>query len=447
MAAKSGHSPFAFISKIGNGLDDSQDVRLQKSLLVVGSFMFIAAGALWGIFYILFKEPTAGMIPLSYAIVSLLSVIHFGLTRRYRFFRSSQLVLILVLPFVLMLALGGFINSSTVILWSFICPLGALLFAEYKQSPRWLAAYLVLLIVSGILQPYVRSANHLPQGLVILFFVLNLGAVSTIAFVLLHYFVGQKELAYRLLKIEQDRSESLLLNILPREIADRLKSGEKTIADHYPSVSILFVDMVGFTPLTNMLSPTDMVELLNKIYSQFDTLIEKHGAEKIRTIGDNYMIASGLPRPRSDHAQVLSHLALEMNAFIDHLPPVGDRQLSFRMGINSGPVIAGVIGQKKFAYDVWGDTVNTASRMESQGIPGKIQITEATYELIKDDFKCEAHGPVSVKGKGEMKTWFLVGIGDSPSGRASINTISSRSIPFFTSSTDIGSKPYKWERK
>ena len=412
MAAQSGHSPFALLSRIGNGLNDSQDIRLQKSLLVVGSFMFIAAGALWGIVYVLFQEPAAGMIPLSYAIISLISVIHFGLTRQYRFFRSSQLVLILVLPFTLMIALGGFINSSVVIFWSFICPLGALLFAEYKQSPRWLAAYLILLIASGILQPYVRSSNHLSQGLVILFFVLNLGVVSTIAFVLLHYFVGQKELAYRLLKIEQDRSENLLLNILPREIATRLKNGEKTIADHYPSISILFVDMVGFTPLTNVLSPTDMVNLLNKIYSYFDELIERHGAEKIQTIGDNYMIASGLPRPRSDHAQVLANLALEMNVFIANLPPVEDRRLSFRMGINSGPVIAGVIGQKKFAYNLWGDTVNTASRMESQGTPGKIQITQSTYELIKDDFHCEFHGTVSVKGKGEMETWFLVGIRD-----------------------------------
>jgi adenylate cyclase len=161
--------------------------------------------------------------------------------------------------------------------------------------------------------------------------------------------------------------------------------------------------------LTNVLSPTDMVQLLNRIYSQFDALIEKHGAEKIRTIGDSYMIASGLPRRRADHAQVLAHLALDMNAFVAQLPPVGNRQLSFRMGINSGPVIAGVIGQKKFAYDVWGDTVNTASRMESQGIPGKIQITRATYELVKNEFKCEVHGPVSVKGKGEMDTWFVVG--------------------------------------
>jgi guanylate cyclase len=228
--------------------------------------------------------------------------------------------------------------------------------------------------------------------------------------VLLHYFVGQKDLAYRLLRVEQDRSESLLLNVLPRDIAARLKSGERIIADHYPSVSILFADLVGFTPLTNVLSPNEMVELLNEIYSHFDSLIEKHGAEKLRVIGDNYMVAAGLPRPRADHARVLARLALEMNAYIDSLAPVGDRRLAFRIGINSGPVIAGVIGHKKFAYDVWGDTVNTASRMESQGMPGKIQITQATYELLKDDFVCELIGRVDVKGKGAMETWNLVGI-------------------------------------
>jgi guanylate cyclase len=396
------------VLKLGVSLDDAQDIRLQKSTLVVGSLMFIAAGALWGIAYILLHEPAAGMIPLSYAIVSSLSVLHFGLTHQYRFFRASQLVLILLLPFLLMVALGGFINSSAVIFWSFISPLGALLFAEYRQAPRWLLFYLALLVLSGFLQPYVRLTNHLAQDVIIIFFVLNIAAVSSIAFVLLHYFVGQKELAYRLLRVEQDRSENLLLNVLPLEIAARLKGGERTIADHYPSVSILFADLVGFTPLTEMLSPSEMVELLNEIYSHFDSLIEKNGVEKIRTIGDNYMVASGLPRPRAGHAQVLARLALEMKSYITSLAPVAGRRLAFRMGINSGPVVAGVIGQKKFAYDVWGDTVNIASRMESQGVPGEIQITQATYELLKDDFVCESNGPVAVKGKGEMETWLLI---------------------------------------
>ena len=409
MATQPGRFPFSTIVTIGFRLEDAPDIQLKKSVLVFGSIMFVVVGLSWGTIYLLNQE-LAGLIPLTYGVISFLSIIHFRITRRYEFFSISQLVLILILPFLLMLALGGYVNSSAVILWAFISPIGALSFAKYKQSPRWLAVYLVLLIISGLLQPFVNHANHLPQSLVIVFYVLNLGGVSVIAFVLLYYFVGQKDLIYRLLKAEQDRSEALLLNVLPQEIAERLKGGEEIIADHHPSVSVLFADLCGFTSLSTILSPTGMVEMLNEIYSHFDSLIEKYGVEKIRTIGDNYMIASGVPQPRGDHAQVLAHLALEMNAYIAGLPPVGDQRIFFRIGMNSGPVIAGVIGHKKFSYDVWGDAVNIASRMESQGVPGKIQVTQAVYDLIKDDFTFEYNGPVMIKGKGEMVTWFLVGI-------------------------------------
>jgi guanylate cyclase len=308
-----------------------------------------------------------------------------------------------------MVALGGFINSSAVILWSFISPLGALLFSEPRSAPRWLFAYLGALIISGFLQPYVRTANHLSEVLLIPFFILNIGTVSAIAFALLYFFVGQKNLALELLQLEQEKSERLLLNVLPRQVAVRLKSGENIIADHYDCASILFADMAGFTPLTEEMEPAAMVTLLNHIYSHFDSLVEKCGAEKLRTMGDNYMVAAGVPTPRPDHAHVLARLSLDMMAYLTVLPPLGQKRLSFRMGMNSGPVIAGVIGHKKFQYDVWGDTVNIASRMESQGEPGKIQISQATYELIKDEFICQPKGQVAIKGKGLMETWNLVG--------------------------------------
>jgi guanylate cyclase len=213
----------------------------------------------------------------------------------------------------------------------------------------------------------------------------------------------------RLLRQEQDRSESLLLNVLPQQVAERLKGGSQIIADHYDSASILFADLVGFAPLTSELTPREMVELLNEIFSRFDSLVEEFGVEKIRTIGDNYMVASGLPRPRPDHAKALAALALAMNGYLATRPKIGGRRLSFRIGINSGPVIAGIIGVRKFHYDVWGDSVNIASRMESQGTPGKIQVTRGTYELIKDEFICEPHGSIEVKGRGPMETWFLEG--------------------------------------
>jgi guanylate cyclase len=199
------------------------------------------------------------------------------------------------------------------------------------------------------------------------------------------------------------------LNILPKDIADILKVESRTIADQYDSASVMFADFVGFTPLTAQMSPTGIVMLLNEIYSYFDTLVEKYGVEKIRTIGDNYMVASGVPRPRVDHAQALAYMALDMQDYVSNLPPRDGKSLNFRIGINSGSLVAGVIGNKKFSYDVWGDAVNIASRMESHSEPGKIQITQNTLELLDEQFICQPRGSVTIKGKGEMETWFLTG--------------------------------------
>ena len=211
------------------------------------------------------------------------------------------------------------------------------------------------------------------------------------------------------LDTQRAESERLLLNILPEPVAQRLKTEPGVIADRYESASVLFADIVGFTPLSETLSAEEMVEWLNEVYSEFDALVQKHGVEKIRTIGDGYMVAAGVPFPRDDHAAALARLALDIKAYFEALPPVHGHTANFRIGINSGSVVAGVIGTHKFQYDLWGDAVNTAARMESHGVPGRIQVTPATYELIKDQFTCEARGSIEVKGKGEMETWFVVG--------------------------------------
>jgi adenylate cyclase len=399
----------ALTARLGANPDDPDDVRLRKSVMVLGSFMFMGAGVLWGTLYVFLGERLAGSIPLSYAAISAASIAVFGFTRRYNLFRFSQLFLMLLLPFLLMLSLGGFINSSGVILWSLMSPFGALLFSDPREAPRWLLGYLGLVVLSGFLQPYVQLGHHLSPAVITFFFVLNIGVISAVAVVLLYYFVRQKDGLFALLHEEQQKSENLLLNILPKEIASILKNGKSTIADHFEGASILFADLVGFTPLSVELSPDQMVGLLNRVFSHFDSLVEKYGVEKIRTIGDSYMVAAGVPRPRPDHAQALANLALDMLEYCQDEPLPGGRQLAFRIGINSGPVVAGVIGRKKFIYDLWGDAVNTASRMESHGQAGRIQITQATYDLIKDEFECEQRGVVQVKGKGDMETWFLVG--------------------------------------
>jgi class 3 adenylate cyclase len=210
---------------------------------------------------------------------------------------------------------------------------------------------------------------------------------------------------------EQEKSERLLLNVLPKPIADRLKQGQHTIADNFSEVTVLFADIVSFTQLSVSLPPASLVELLNQIFSTFDQLVEQHGLEKIKTIGDAYLAVGGLPMPRPNHVEAVAELALAMQAAIAQFtvpsPDGGTKTLMMRIGIHTGAVGAGVIGTTKFAYDLWGDTVNTASRMESQGVPGRIQVTETTYQLLQQQYDFEERGLVDIKGKGVMKTYFL----------------------------------------
>lgn len=217
------------------------------------------------------------------------------------------------------------------------------------------------------------------------------------------------EEAYAQLEEEQKLSESLLLNVLPHSIATRLKQNPKNLADSYTNVSVLFADIVGFTELSSHISPWELVELLNQIFSEFDALAELHELEKIKTIGDAYMVVSGLPEPREDHAQAIADMALDMQGAIATFNHKTGQNFRIRIGIATGPVIAGVIGIKKFIYDLWGDTVNIASRMESHGIPGAIQVTRETYSFLKDEYSFQERGKIFIKGKGEMTTYLLTG--------------------------------------
>jgi guanylate cyclase len=198
--------------------------------------------------------------------------------------------------------------------------------------------------------------------------------------------------------------------VLPTEVAQRLQSDPNSIADHFDEASILFADVVDFTPLSSRLDARQVVGLLDRLFTSFDELVDRYDVEKIKTIGDCYMVAAGVPRERPDHADALARLALDMcQCAKDFLPEGLDHDLRLRIGISSGPVVAGVIGRRRFLYDLWGDTVNMASRMESHGTPDTIQITRSTWELLREEFVTEPLGRVDVKGKGAVETWRLVG--------------------------------------
>ncbi len=248
-----------------------------------------------------------------------------------------------------------------------------------------------------------REVQHLDEDL--LQVMANLGSQ-------IGQFIKRKQ-AEEALRNQQEQTERLLLNILPEPTAKRLKQQPGTIADDFAEVTVMFADIVGFTQIAASLSPIELVELLNQIFSAFDRLTEKHGLEKIKTVGDAYMVVSGIPKPRADHAEAIAKMALDMLVAIAQFNANNNQTFSIRIGIHSGPVVAGVIGIKKFIYDLWGDTVNTASRMESHGLAGKIHLTVATYERLRNKFLFEERGKIPVKGKGEMTTYFLIGRKDS----------------------------------
>jgi class 3 adenylate cyclase len=211
------------------------------------------------------------------------------------------------------------------------------------------------------------------------------------------------------IQAQRDQADKLLYNVLPERIAEQLKHGTGTIAEEYNSATVLFADIVNFTPISARYAPHEVVEMLDELFSNFDELVDKYGVEKIQVAGDGYMVAAGVPTPRPDHATVLAQLALDMLDCVKNEKLLDDKHpIEIRIGLNSGSLLGGVIGRKKYFYALWGDTVNTASRMESHGFRGKIQITRATYELVKDEFECEYVGVIPVKGKGEMDVWHLI---------------------------------------
>ena len=391
--------------RTGIGVDetDGTESRHRKGLLVSFTLLTLPAAVLWGAIYWFVGERGAALVPWAYALVASIGLGAFHLRHDFALFRNVLLVSILAAPAVMTVLLGGFAASSGLILWSLLAPFAAIAFSSPRQARAWFAAYLGVLVAATALAGVVRpTPADLPEGLQLAFLGMNIGAVSLLGFLLMASFAHQREDAQR-------RADALLLNILPHRVADLLKARHQRIAEQIEATTILFADVVDFTPMSARLQPAQVVDLLDEVFSGFDDLADRFGLEKIKTIGDCYMVAAGVPVPRDDHAQAAADMALAMCEMVDRLERDDGTALQLRIGLNSGPVVAGVIGRKRFIYDLWGDVVNTASRMESHGAPGRIQITASTHELIRDAFECVSRGPVVVKGKGVVDAWFLLG--------------------------------------
>ena len=404
------------VLEIGCLPTDSDQERVTKEVFVIIAFGATAAGIVWAAMYLALAKPWSALVPLCISVATAPTIARFMATKRLGLLPVPFLGLGILLPLLLQLSLGGYLYGSAVVMWAFMAPLFSLLVRPARETWVWLAAFFGDLVLAALLDSTaMNSAKPLPTAAILILFALNIAGIGSLTFGALSYFRMQRDAAER-------RSEELLLNVLPEPIAARLKRGQEPIADHYDDISVLFADLAGFTVRSAHETPAATVAVLNEVFSVFDDLVRRYGLEKIRTIGDSYMVAAGAPVARPDHLSAICEMALDLQRAVERLNRDKDWDLSFRVGINCGPAVAGIVGRQKFHYDVWGDTVNLASRMESHGLPDRIQVTEAVYERLKSEFVFERRGFIEVKGKGSMLTYLLIGrlgeMGEPLAGRS-----------------------------
>jgi len=397
------------LAEIGGRPGRSRDEGLRQGMLIFASVLIALISFIWVGTYLVYGHPASAAIPAAYQVITVVGLLVLSRTRSFGVFRTTQLVSFLVLPALLQASLGGFVASSGMVLWAIFVPLAALALLGVRRSIGWLVAFFTEVVVLALLDPRLsEQPAGLPTGFVITFFVLNVMGVTVSAYAMLGYFVEQRERARVALEAEQERSERLLLNVLPGPIAERLKHDSGVIAEHYDAVTVLFADLVGFTQRTEVMPPDELVALLDRIFTAFDREVDAEALEKIKTIGDAYMVAGGLPERRPDHVDAVARVALAMREEIAAIArEPGCEWLAVRIGIDTGPAVAGVIGRRKFIYDLWGDTVNTASRMESHGLPGEIHLTDRVAAALGSGFTVRPRGMIPVKSKGPMRTFLL----------------------------------------
>jgi adenylate cyclase len=413
----------SFMERLRNaGIEpsDSEEVRLSKSLLMLATGLASVAIMVWVALYWTLGPVFSATLPLAFQLLLAGNMLLYLRTRNFEYFRVSQLGLFLFLPFVAQWS-SDIISSSGVLIWAMLAPIGAILCIGVRKSVGWFAAWAILTAISGLADWYLADPMFTPRPIVptrttIVFFALNFIAFSIIIFALLRLSIGMNrkmhqslQVAHQQIKIEQERSEKLLLNILPGSIADRLRNSDKTIADGFADVTVMFADIVNFTQVAANMSPSQVFAMLNRIFSAFDELAEHYGLEKIKTIGDAYMVAGGLNEDLSDYSAAVADMAIAMRELLRKDFAINASHLEVRIGIGTGPIVAGVLGKKKFIYDLWGDTVNIASRITSEGVPGMIQCDTMTYHRLAMNFDFHEPQTIYLKGKGNMTVYRLIG--------------------------------------
>jgi class 3 adenylate cyclase len=380
---------------------DDPDLRVRKQTAVAVLLVLLASNGLYAAIGTAIGRPGVVFFSLLQSAVQGLVLVWFARTGRL-----LPTVVVIVGIGTLTLAsgtamFGGLHASTGNLAFAILTPLGAVLLLGRRAALPAFAVFVALVVWAALTDATWRAqVSPIPVEVGTPLYAVNLLVAGAIALGLVVFIDGERVRA-------KGQAESLLLNVLPRSIVERLHGGERVIADHCPKVTVLFSDVVDFTPFSEREAPERVVAVLNELFTAFDGLAAERGLEKIKTIGDAYMVVAGVPDEREDHAAVMVDMAIAMHAAASAQPAVNGHRLELRTGIASGPVVAGVIGRQKFSYDLWGDTVNTASRMESSGVPGCIQVTEGTWRSVADRYPWQVCEAVEVKGKGPMRTYLL----------------------------------------
>lgn len=409
-------------SKLSNRVitpSDTDEQKLQKTLLIFACGLMGFAAMLWLFIYHAMGIKYSSTVPLIYLAVSAATLGIYLWNLNFEFFRFAQTSLYLFVPFIMQWSIGSYVTSSGVMLWALLAPIGVMVFQGPKESVPWFFAYLVMTAISGFFDYYLaygtEKSSGMPLQTIAVFFVLNFAAMSTIVYLLVVYFVRQKDRLkealdhqHSMLQVEQERSERLLLNVLPGHIAERLKRDPSVIADGLADCTVMFADLTDFTRLSEELPPRDMVALLNEVFSWFDGLAEQYQLEKIKTIGDAYMVAGGLLDHDAKYTEAIVNMALDVRDRIGERKTRMGESLGIHIGIGSGPVVAGVIGVKKFIYDLWGNAVNVASRLSTEATSGGILVDVTTYRRLRGLYQFEGPEPLNVKGQRQITAYRLI---------------------------------------
>jgi len=405
----------------------SPEEKLSGDMLMLTTGFMMCAAALWLAVYWSMGYQYSTAIPLVFQALSVITIGLWWKLRRLYIFAVVQLGLILFTPFAMQWSIGNFVTASGVSLWGLMAPVGAVTVLGTRQSMPWFFAWLFMTVMAGFFDFMITGVvTRIDLQTVAVFFVLNFAAISVMIYSLLWYFAAEKQklrtqvdAQHQEILLEKERSEKLLLNVLPPAIAERLKRNEVNIAQGHADVTVMFADIVGFTRMTEELSPVETVKILNDVFSIFDDIADKHRVEKIKTIGDAYMACAGLDTGAQIHyADAVANMALEMIARVDDYRKRTGERVQIRIGIGTGPVVAGVIGKKKFIYDMWGDTVNVAFRLAADALPETVQVDLVTHRRLYNRFRFNPARELEIKGKGRMQVFELAGAAERSASAA-----------------------------